>query len=172
MFNYNNNNQYGQNQMSRYNTQGVYGQVPQPTIQQPMATYTPQPVAPVVQGLQGKLVDSIDVVKGAEIPLDGSISYFPLTDGSAIVTKQLQMDGTAKTIIYKPFEENKAENKEVNNNEEITNQIKMINKDNENLIIKINNMQEQINELSNNFKEFLNEVTSNTNTSVVKGGKK
>lgn len=112
MFNYNN-NQYGQNQMPRYNTQGVYGQVPQPTIQQPippMPTYT-QPVAPVVQGLQGKLVDSIDVVKGAEIPLDGSISYFPLTDGTAIVTKQLQADGSSKTIVYKPVE-NKEELKQ------------------------------------------------------------
>ena len=105
MFNYNN-NQYGQNQMSRYNTQGVYGQVPQPSIQQPiqpMPTYTP-PVAPVVQGLQGKLVDSIDVVKGAEIPLDGSVSYFALTDGTAIVTKQLQNDGSSKIVIYRPTE--------------------------------------------------------------------
>lgn len=106
MFNYNN-NQYGQNQMPRYNTQGVYGQVPQPTIQQtiqPMPTYTPQTVAPIVQGLQGKLVDSIDVVKGAEIPLDGSVSYFALTDGTAIVTKQLQNDGSSKIIVYKPVE--------------------------------------------------------------------
>lgn len=112
MFNYNN-NQYGQNQMPRYNTQGVYGQVPQPTIQQPiqpMPTYT-QPVAPVVQGLQGKLVDSIDVVKGAEIPLDGSVSYFALTDGTAIVTKQLQNDGSSKIIVYKPVE-NKEELKQ------------------------------------------------------------
>ena len=68
MFNYNN-NQYGQNQMPRYNTQGVYSQVPQPTIQQPLQqipTYQPQPIQPintVIQGLQGKLVDSIDVVK-------------------------------------------------------------------------------------------------------------
>ena len=105
MFNYNN-NQYSQNQMPRYNTQGLYGQVPQPTIQQPIqpiTTYTP-PVTPVVQGLQGKLVDSIDVVKGAEIPLDGSVSYFALTDGTAIVTKQLQNDGSSKIIVYKPVE--------------------------------------------------------------------
>lgn len=106
MFNYNN-NQYGQNQMPRYNTQGVYGQVSQPTIQQPiqpMLTYNPTPVAPIVQGLQGKLVDSIDVVKGAEIPLDGSISYFALTDGTAIVTKQLQNDGSSRIVVYKPIE--------------------------------------------------------------------
>ena len=32
----------------------------------------------------------------------GSVNYFPLTDGSAIVTKQLQADGTSKIVIYKP----------------------------------------------------------------------
>lgn len=37
--------------------------------------------------------------------MDGSISYFPLTDGSAVITKQLQMDGTSKITIYKPTEE-------------------------------------------------------------------
>ena len=52
--------------------------------------------------LQGKVVDSLDVVKATDIPYDGSISYFPLTDSSAIITKQLQQDGTSKVIIYKP----------------------------------------------------------------------
>lgn len=53
-------------------------------------------------GLLGKSVDSVDVVKATDIPLDGSISYFPLTDGSAIVTKRLKADGTSETIVYKP----------------------------------------------------------------------
>ena len=66
----------------------------------------PQPYPqPNIVGLQGKSVESIDVVKAMDIPLDGSITYFPLTDGSAIITKQLQQDGTSKTIIYKPFVE-------------------------------------------------------------------
>lgn len=55
--------------------------------------------------LLGKSVDSIEVVKAMDIPLDGSTSYFPLADGSAIVTKKLQIDGTSKTIVYKPIEE-------------------------------------------------------------------
>lgn len=59
------------------------------------------------QGLQGKSVESVDVVKAIDIPLDGSISYFPLTDGSAIITKQLQQDGTSKMIVYKSMEEPK-----------------------------------------------------------------
>ena len=52
--------------------------------------------------LQGKSVDSIDVVKATDVALDGSICYFPLIDGSAIITKQLQPDGTSKITVYKP----------------------------------------------------------------------
>lgn len=55
--------------------------------------------------LQGKQVDSIDVVKATDVAFDGSISYFPLTDGSAIVTKKLNTDGTSKITIFKPYTE-------------------------------------------------------------------
>ena len=71
----------------------------------------PQSYVPPVQqatsllGLSGKVVDSMDVVKAMDIPLDGSVSYFPLSDGSSIITKKLQSDGTSKTSIYKLVEE-------------------------------------------------------------------
>ena len=59
--------------------------------------------------LQGKVVDSLDVVKATDIPYDGSVSYFPLTDHSAIITKQLQQDGTSKMVVYKPIMEEEKE---------------------------------------------------------------
>lgn len=76
---------------------------------QPMTQPYIQPVQPTTTqvGLLGKSVESMDVVKAMDIPLDGSISYFPLTDGSAIVTKQLQNDGTSKIVVYKPEKEDK-----------------------------------------------------------------
>lgn len=98
-----------------YNTYNPY--FTQPPMQQTPRMQTveqsTQPIQPYTQpiqitkplGLLGKSVDSIEVVKATDIPLDGSISYFPLTDGSAIVTKQLKADGTSKTIIYKPIQE-------------------------------------------------------------------
>lgn len=91
-----------------YNNYGFnpyYQQRFQPMPQQPIEQV---PVNTAVQSrslLNGKSVDSLEVVKAMDIPLDGSISYFPLTDGSAIITKQLQMDGTSKTIVYRPVEE-------------------------------------------------------------------
>lgn len=105
------NNPYGGYQPQRFQTpdQQQFAQMQQQAMQQPIqpATFKPTPI-----GLQGKSVDSIDVVKAIDIPLDMSISYFPLTDGTAIVTKQLQPDGKSKTIVYKPIENETIEEKE------------------------------------------------------------
>ena len=82
--------------------------------QQPLMTTYQQPVQLTKpNNLLGKSVDNIDVVKAMDIPLDGSISYFPLTDGSAIVSKQLQIDGTSKITIYKPIEEKETPKEEI-----------------------------------------------------------
>lgn len=82
---------------------------PQPQMQ-PEMQFNQQPMYRQPSGLQGKSVDNVEVVKATDIPLDGSISYFPLTDGSAIVTKQLQQDGTSKTVIYRPSDEKEEKN--------------------------------------------------------------
>lgn len=96
---YNFNPYYQQQYQRQYNPQAYQFNPQAEQFQQPQATYRqPSPT------LQGKSVDNIDVVKAMDIPLDGSISYFPIADGSAIVTKQLQADGTSRTIVYKPIE--------------------------------------------------------------------
>lgn len=97
------------NNYNPYYTQPQRFQPVEP-ITQPINTINTQPYIPSSTnnnhiGLLGKSVESIDVVKAMDIPLDGSTSYFPLTDGSAIVTKKIQNDGTSKTIVYKPVEE-------------------------------------------------------------------
>lgn len=64
-----------------------------------------QPLNVVKNGLQIKMADSLEVIKASEVALDGSVSYFALTDGTGIVTKQLQTDGTSKITVYKPADE-------------------------------------------------------------------
>lgn len=87
--------------------------MPQQRYQQMMPNQIQEPSVPYVQSnnkmLLGKTVESIDVVKAMDIPLDGSINYFPLIDGSAIITKQLQNDGTSKILVYRPVEETEKE---------------------------------------------------------------
>ena len=98
---------------NQYGKSSYYMQQPNVTPQyQPQATEYMNQMQNAYQkplGLQGKTVDNIEVVKATDIPLDGSVSYFPLVDGSAIITKQLQQDGTSRTIIYRPSEEEKPE---------------------------------------------------------------
>lgn len=154
---YPNYNQFYQPQMARMPQQMVQPQIMQQSMQTPIA----QPMQNI--GLQGKSVDSIDVVKAMDINLDGSISYFPLTDGSAIVTKQLQMDGTSKTVVYEPVKEENKEQPKANINEELMNKIKQ---DNSSLKEGMNSIKDQIQDLSSNFDKLFEEMRS------LKGGKK
>ena len=94
-------NSYGYNPYNRYATQPLTAQ-PMEMSMQPQTT--PQMALNRQNILYGKQVDNLEVVKATDIPLDGSISYFPLADGSAIVTKQLGLNGASKIIVYKPAE--------------------------------------------------------------------
>lgn len=145
------------NYMNGYNGYNGYNIPMQSPLQQPIQ-------APMVRQegikLQGKSVDNIEVVKAMDIPLDGSISYFPIADGSAIVTKQLQMDGTSKTIIYKPITENQQKN-EINyiSVEDFTKTIEKINKnieDNstEDLEEEIEEIKKQIESINKSIKDI------------------
>lgn len=100
---YNNYNPYymPQTQMPKY--QNNIEQQPQ----QQYVPQVPQIQQPIIKQnyLLGKSVDSFEVVRATDIPLDGSISYFPLTNGNEIITKQLLCDGTTKINRYKLNEE-------------------------------------------------------------------
>ena len=86
----------------------------------------PTPIKYNAGGLQGKSIDNLEVVKAMDIPLDGSISYFPLVDGTAIITKQLQQDGTSKITIFKPIEAEEASSVKYATIEDIENRINEI----------------------------------------------
>lgn len=125
-----------------YNTYNPYMQPRfQPIPQQYEQTQQPTTIINK-PSLNGKIVDSIDVVKATDVPFDGSISYFPLADGSGIVTKQLQIDGTSKIMVYKPVENEKIETRYITH-EDFDNEIKKL-KD------EINKLQEVKHESSTN----------------------
>ena len=123
----------------------------QPIINQPTQ---PQPYIPTIQpinnptSLLGKAVESIDVVKAMDIPFDGSISYFPLTDGSAIITKQLQTDGTSKMVVYKPVQEDKKDAIQFATLEDIENAINDLD------LSDIQDLRDDVKEIKKQLKEF------------------
>ena len=54
------------------------------------------------QGLNGKIVDSEDVVKATEVPI-GGYGIFPKADLSEIYIKSWNNNGTTSIITFKPF---------------------------------------------------------------------
>ena len=58
----------------------------------------------------GKVVDSIDVVKATDVPMDGNMYYFPKADGTEIFGKQWLQNGTTRILTFKPIE-----NTDINN---------------------------------------------------------
>lgn len=117
--------------------------------QQPMMTTYQSPVQLTKPNcLLGKIVDSIDVVKSLEIPLDGSTSYFPLADNSMIVTKQLQNDGTSKIVVYKPTQEDKKETIQFATLDDIQDAINDID------LSDIQDLKDEIKEIKKQLKEF------------------
>lgn len=52
-------------------------------------------------GLNGEIVDSIDVVKAKNVDMTGAVVYYPQSSGECIFTKQLQPDGTSRILTYR-----------------------------------------------------------------------
>lgn len=71
----------------------------QPTTSQ-LPTYTP-PAYPA-NHIFGRPVSAETEIKPNEVPMDGTIALFPLTDFSVIIAKQWSQDGTIKTLRFVP----------------------------------------------------------------------
>ena len=58
----------------------------------------------------GKMVDSIDVVKATDIPMDGNAYYFPKAAGTEVYCKQWLQNGTTRILTFKPVLEDSPNN--------------------------------------------------------------
>ena len=58
----------------------------------------------------GKMVDSIDVVKATDIPMDGNAYYFPKADGTEVYCKQWLQNGTTRILTFKPVYDDNTNN--------------------------------------------------------------
>lgn len=97
-------------------------------LSQGMPQYPPQQSA-APQGLNGKFVDSIESVKATDVMMDGSIMFFPSTDGKVIYTKQLQADGTSRVMAYTATEDQRTEENKPNVMDWLENRLKTFQED-------------------------------------------
>lgn len=114
-------------QSMNYNIQPAYPQYgynpyfQQPRMQQPQIEQV-QPVNQLQQqmpcGVNGRVVQSVEMITANDVPMDGSAAFFPMQDMSAILAKSWNADGTIKTVIFKPINET-APQSEIQNKENL-----------------------------------------------------
>lgn len=98
--------------MNPYQMPQVNSYVPQ--YQQYQQAYNPmqniqrfqQPQQPeqIQQGIFGKVVQSQDSIVANDVPMNGSVAFFPKSDLSEIYAKQWSADGTISTMVFKPVQ--------------------------------------------------------------------
>ena len=81
------NNNYQMPMQNPYMDRMAQLQQYQQNLQQPVVP-TQMSGANQQMNVIGKIVDSIDVVKATDVPMDGSMYYFPKADGTEIFGKQ------------------------------------------------------------------------------------
>lgn len=97
------NNSYMQSQnpyMDRMNFLQNYQQ----SLQQPIQI-NQQPMPQQIAGINGRIVQTVENINANEVPMDGSMAFFPKQDMSEIYVKGWNANGTINTIVYKPYTE-------------------------------------------------------------------
>ena len=86
-------------QQSMYNPMAPY----QERLNQMQAQYNQQSIIQQNQpiGLNGEIVDSIDVVKAKNVDMSGQPTFYPKSDLSEVYVKRLMADGTSQIVTYK-----------------------------------------------------------------------
>lgn len=99
---------------SVFNTQPNYGYINSPMYSQPQRTYIPQlqpqqvmqqAQQPQVQTIKGRMVNDESEITAQEVPMDGTVSYFPKSDYSCIFAKIWDNEGRISTFKFVREEE-------------------------------------------------------------------
>ena len=169
------NNPYQQPIMSNYVPQyGAYQYNPMANIQrfQPQEQIQPQVQQPMPQqiaGINGRIVQTVENINANEVPMDGSMAFFPKQDMSEIYVKGWNADGTIKTIVYKPYTAPK-DNQTVNPMTNTENaKFTLSDESTELFMNKFDELSEKIGQLENRFDKSLG-TQRKTSRTQSKGG--
>lgn len=104
------------------------------------------------QGIFGKVVQSQDSIVANDVPMNGSVAFFPKSDLSEIYAKQWSADGTISTMVFKPDKKEEAVNPtmdaeklKIGLSDEVT---EIFNKHFDTLFLKIEELEKKIDEKS------------------------
>lgn len=154
-------NAYPYNPMQRFQEQ----QLPQQPVQQ-----VPQQQNLQIQaGINGRMVAAVEQIAANDVPMDGSVAFFPKQDLTEIYAKQWGADGSIKTVVYKPYTEPK-NSQGINNTENIENlKFDLSDESTELFMNKFDEISEKIGQLENRFDKSLG-TQRKTSKTQSKGG--
>ena len=98
------NNPYIQSQnpyMDRMNFLQNYQQ----SLQQQPMQMNQQAMPQQIAGINGRIVQAVEDINANEVPMDGSVAFFPKQDMSEIYVKSWNANGKINTTVYKPCTE-------------------------------------------------------------------
>ena len=107
------NNPYMQPQnpyMDRMNFLQNYQQnLQQPLVPTSMSGANQQAMPQQIAGINGRIVQAVENINANEVPMDGSVAFFPKQDLTEIYAKSWNADGTIRTLTFKPVLNDKAD---------------------------------------------------------------
>ena len=162
------NNSYMQSQnpyMDRMNFLQNYQQ----SLQQQPMQMNQQPMPQQIAGINGRIVQTVENINANEVPMDGSMAFFPKQDMSEIYVKGWNANGTINTIVYKPYTEPGGSNAG-NPTADIENAKFTLSDESTQLFLnKFEELSEKIGQLENRFDKSLGTQGKNSRTQS-KGG--
>lgn len=140
----------------------------QQSLQQPMQT-NQQPIPQQTIGINGRMVQGVENINANEVPMDGSMAFFPKQDLSEIYVKSWNANGRIKTTVYKPYTESDGNNVS-NPTTDIENaKFTLSDESTELFMNKFNELSEKIGQLEDRFDKSLG-TQRKTSRTQSKGG--
>ena len=143
------NNPYMQPQnpyMDRMNFLQNYQQnLQQPLVPTSMSGANQQAMSQQIVGINGRIVQAVENINANEVPMDGSVAFFPKQDLTEIYAKSWNADGTIRTLTFKPVLNDKTD---ILSGDTEKLEFDLSEKATEGIMAKLNELSEKIEQLS------------------------
>ena len=143
------NNPYIQSQnpyMDRMNFLQNYQQnLQQPLVPTQMSGANQQAMPQQIVGINGRIVQAVETINPNEVPMDGSVAFFPKQDLTEIYAKSWNADGTIRTLTFKPILNDKTD---ILSGDTEKLEFDLSEKATEGIMAKLNELSEKIEQLS------------------------
>ena len=132
--------------MDRMNFLQNYQQnLQQPLVPTSMSGANQQAMPQQIVGVNGRIVQAVETINPNEVPMDGSVAFFPKQDLTEIYAKSWNADGTIRTLTFKPVLNDKTD---ILSGDTEKLEFDLSEKATEGIMAKLNELSEKIEQLS------------------------